>query len=280
MNCTSEDYSTIEHDSLHMQDCLSQCKFGFKERQSKLIFFQNIHNEPSADISDIISASKSQLKEVKAIYKQLDPEIKRMSIEIFEYETRTKINSMRLAELEKEEKELSEVYQSKLSLIEKQKIENSLNEELNALEIEINHLFSEIDKVNEQISQISINKKIEEEKTLRDNKIELASKQKRLTIVNIENYTEDIFFWYKQLSYLLKSIFGTLNAHMTEDKCIVSVRKNDFFIETTMKSRKLIEVVFNKVNDSEKTVMLENFKEYALKINDARAILLLASLYG
>ena len=60
-----DDFSTIDHDFLHIKDYFSNYKFGYKERLSKLDFFQNLNNESTIDTSELILSAKSQLVEVK-----------------------------------------------------------------------------------------------------------------------------------------------------------------------------------------------------------------------
>lgn len=50
----SKDFSRIEHDFLHSKNCFSNYKFIYKERKSRLDFFQNINNDVIQDSTELL----------------------------------------------------------------------------------------------------------------------------------------------------------------------------------------------------------------------------------
>lgn len=270
------DYSTIEHDFLHVKDYFSNYKFTYKERRSKQDFLLNINSEPAHDTTSLIASSKEQLVEVKNVYRKNDEELKDLSEKIYQEEIDLNKNKERLQELTKLELSLQMEYEHLLNLHEKMLINGKLLEEFDEVESNINNVFVEIDNKKQLIDPSAIEGKLEEEKQLKDVKNELAAKQRRLTIINTENYIEDIFYWEKQYLEVLDKIFGKMTATVSEDRCSLKIAKSDgaSILELNIKGMKLLDCFL-----STNIVKLENgefeaLKQYALTINDARPLLI------
>lgn len=277
-----DDYSTIEHDFLHVKDYFSNYKFTYKERKSKLDFLLNIGNESIQDTTSLITSSKEQLVEVKNVYKQIDKEMKDLSIEVYEEEANLRQATERLEILLEEEKRLEQEHGHLYSIGEKLLINDKLNQEFDAMEHEINNLFVGIDHLKSQVDSSKIESKLAEEKKLRELRNDLAAKQKRLTIVNTDNYIEDIYCWYKQYQEILEIVVGVLDISIEEEKCCVQIKRstdgNDYVVEVILRGKSLIDTSISKNVPEDKYKEFEQLKEYSMKINDARLLLLFLSV--
>ena len=120
-----EDYSTIEHDFLHVKDYFSNYKFTYKERKSKLDFLLNINNVPVGD--NLISSSKQQLVDVKNLYKEIDHELKNLSLDVRKEETLLEDNKKIHKRLCEEEEQLNEEFKKYSALSEKLELNDRLN---------------------------------------------------------------------------------------------------------------------------------------------------------
>lgn len=265
------DYSTIEHDFLHVKDYFSNYKFTYKERRSKLDFLLNINNEPSQDISELIASSKEQLVEVKNVYKNIDEEIKDLSMKIYKEQSSLKENTVKFVELEAEERLLQEKLDCLKNIYEKAQINDKLNEELATIEDDINTLFVELESKKALLNSPLVDAKTEEEQSLREIRNDLAAKQKRLTIINTENYMEDIFYWEKQYLTILERIFGSINVSVIEDRCSLKITKNNIVLEINTKGKILLDCIISK---DEPECEFEKIKEYCLSINDPKLLLI------
>lgn len=266
------DYSTIEHDFLHVKDYFSNYKFTYKERRSKLDFLLNISNEPAQDTSCLMASSKEQLVEVKNVYRKIDEEIRELSGLIYTEEDSLKRNREELERLTTLENSLQKEYEYLLDLHEKVLENDKLNEEFDNVEENINQLFNEIESKRSLIDPSILEEKKEEERKLKEVRNELAAKQRRLTIINTENYIEDIFYWQKEYLEILEKIFGVMAVTVSEDRCCLKVSKNDSksVLEANIKGKKLLDCFIS----SEKDCDFPEIKEYALQINDLRPLLI------
>lgn len=267
------DYSTIEHDFLHMKDYFSNYKFTYKERRSKLDFLQNIVNEPGHDTSSLIASSKEQLVEVKSIFKKTDLEIRELSKNVYEEEEKLKSNKVILENLEREEEMLNEELVNLTALNENILIYDKFNSELDEVENEIKNSFLELQNTVNSIAPEVIESKIEEEKILKEERNDLASKQRRLTIINTDNFIEDIFYWKRNYLDFLEKIFGIITINVSGDKFAFKVSQNETVLEFIVKGKHLIEAYLSKNQPIEILEEFEKIKEYSCTINDAKPLL-------
>lgn len=267
------DLSTIEHDFIHMKDYFSNYKFTYKERRSKLDFLQNITNEPCHDTTVLIASSKEQLVEVKNIYKNTDLEIRELSKSIFIEEESLKENKRILEDLSNEEENLKNELARLTRLNETILIYDKLNGELDEVENEINKVFVDIENTSNAIDPTSVESKKNEEKNLREERNDLAAKQRRLTIINTENYIEDIYFWKRSYLDILEKVFGAITVTATGDKFNLKVVKNESVLEVVVKGKMLSEAYLSKNQCVETLEEFEKIKEYAFMINDAKPML-------
>lgn len=278
----SDDYSTIEHDFLHVKDYFSNYKFTYKERKSKLDFLLNIGNETVQDTTSLITSSKDQLVEVKNVYKQIDKEIKDLSVKVYEEEVNLKQATKHLEALLEEEKSLEQEYNYLYSLNEKLLVNDKLNQEFDTMEHEINSLFVGIDNFRSLIDSSKTESKLTEERELRELRNDLAAKQKRLTIINTDNYIEDIYYWHKQYQEIMEKLVGTLSISTGEGKCSIRIQRSDgnnsYIIEVALRGKHMIDASISKNVEEEMLKEFERLKGYSLKINDARLLLLFLSV--
>ncbi|KAM0681115.1 hypothetical protein GINT2_000900 [Glugoides intestinalis] len=270
------DYSTIEHDFLHVKDYFSNYKFTYKERRSKQEFLLNINSEPAQDTTSLIASSKEQLVDVKNVYRKNDEEIRDLSEKIYKEELDLNENNEKLQEFTRLELSLQMEYEHLLDLHEKMLINGKLLEEFDDVESNINNVFVEIDAKKLLIDPIAIETKLEEEKQLKEVKNELAAKQRRLTIINTENYIEDIFYWEKQYLEVLNKIFGNLTATISEDRCSLKITKSDgaSILELNIRGMKLLDCFLSTNVVKIENGVFEALKQHALDINDARPLLI------
>lgn len=270
-----QDYSTIEHDFLHVKDCFSNYKFTYKERRSRLDFLLNIANEPARDTASLIASSKEQLVEVKDFYRKIDEEIRQLSIEIHREEEKLSQNSERFRELEEMENALQNEYEHLADLHEKVLISDKVNEEFDEIEQGINEMFIEIEKKKAVTGGTLINSKLEEEGQLKEIRDDLAAKQRRLTIINTENYIEDMFYWKKQYLEILEKIFGSVSVSSSDDRSCVKIARKGNVLEVNIKGKRVVDCFISKNSlDEEHQREFEAIKSYSLRINEVRPLLM------
>lgn len=266
-----EDFTTIEHDFLHMKDYFNNYKFTYKERKSKLDFFQNITMAVVQELGDVIASTKQQLVEAKNIYKQLDVEIRELSQEVYEEEIKNKRKEEQTKELEIKEKELNEELKRLEEIDVQVREKEGMNEELDRIEEQIKGMYVQIGEEREANSQLVLESKLKEEERLKKEKIELAEKQKRLTIVNIEAYIEELYNWNEQMNKILSLVFGKIEINEEERGIVMRITADGAQLAVTLKGKQIIGAVFKngKENGEER---LNNVLEYACAQNDLRLL--------
>lgn len=271
-----EDFSTIEHDYLHVKDCFNNIKFTYKERKGKLDFLQNIYSNTIQDSTPLLDTYKKQLEDVKSVYKLIDDEIKNYSSLIFEEELDLKKNKEILEKLAIEEQKLNKEFDSIKDLSEKMELNDKLNYELDNIEIEIKKIFSENENLGNEINKSSnlLSSKEEEINSLKALKTELAVKQKRLTIINIDNYIEDVYCWFELVNDIFNKIFGKITFYSDYEKYFIKVQKENDFIEVVLKDKKIVDATISKNLSEEKFKEFEKILNYSREINDCRLLLL------
>lgn len=270
------DYSTIEHDYLHIKDCFSSYKFTYKEKKSKLYFLQNINDPSVQDTAPLLDISKKQLENVKSVYTAVDEEIKSYSTLIYEEDLSLKANQELLDSLTEEEYKLEKELASYQELCDKVELNEKLNNKLDQIEAEITQVFSNSEILKTEISKNEdlLISEHEEINRLKDLRSELAIKQKRLTIINIDNYIEDIYSWFQQVSEIYGKIFGNLEFYSQGDNYFIKVQNEAKFIEVVLKDKKIVDVHFSTGLNDEAFEELERLKVYAINTNDVRLLLL------
>lgn len=263
-----EDFSTIEHDFIHTKDYFNNCKFNYKERKSKLDFFQNINSASPQDTTFLLEEAKSKLVEVKQHYKDLDQEIRQQSQEIFDYESKIAAKRSALEELNVEEDMLRKNSDSLAALDEKLRINADLNEELDQIEEEIRSFYLRIDEAKNMIGSSPIENKRREESECKVIKQELAAKQKRLTIINTDCYIEDIYYWYDCLCQILKNIFGSIDVKFVENRMVFKMIADQTQLEISLKDNRMIDASLSGPATEELAMNFHGYKGYCIKINN------------
>lgn len=267
------DFSAIEHDFLHVKDYFSNFKFTYKERKSKLDFLSNVNSDISQDTSSLITSSKEQLVEVKNVYKTIDEEIKNLSKSIYEIKEENKLKSDILKSLSDEEAMLIEEYEKLVALNESTLVQGRLNEELEAVEKEISDAFEEMESIKSQIDPSLTLSRKEEEKLLRQERNDLAAKQKRLTLINTENYIEDIYYWNRQYLDILEKVFGSVSVSGTFQKSILKLAKKDVILEITIENQAMTDSFISKHLDQDNASEFEQIKKRCIESNDPSMII-------
>ncbi|KAI5149506.1 hypothetical protein ENBRE01_0949 [Enteropsectra breve] len=226
-----DDYSTIEHDFLHTKDYFNHYKFIYKERKSKLDFFHNINSTSVRDSSDLLEEAKSQLVSTKNIYKDLDAEIKNLSQEIYSAERMGEERRRKIEALKQDELSLIAEYEKMSKINEKLQINDGLNREFDQIEEKITNMYVKMENTKKLLESDSLSKKQLEKEELLKTKLVLAAKQKRLTVINTDNYIEDIYYWYEQTANLLKKVFGDVSVQTSDEKCNIKIKKGEKVLE-------------------------------------------------
>lgn len=272
-----EDFSTIEHDFLHTKDYFSNYKFPYKERKSRLDFYQNIHSVALQDTTPLLESAKAQLVEVKQQYKELDQQIKALSLDIYATDLRLYQKKASLEALDEEEKSLREELEQTRQLDERMQINSNLNEELGMLDTEIKSYY---DKINQQRNDLECCDLVAiqaEETELRAQKQELLAKQKRLTVLNTDSYIEDLYLWHQQLQKILEGIFGFISVRVEDNRLIVHVSKNGCHLEMMILDQILIGCTISGEPDAGMLERFNNYKEECIASNNM--MLLIARVF-
>ncbi|KAI5169738.1 hypothetical protein PAEPH01_0957 [Pancytospora epiphaga] len=263
-----EDFTTIEHDFLHTKDYFNNYKFTYKERKSKLDFFQNINNSTVQDTTPLMELAKSQLVEVKKQYKEMDAEIRRLSQEIHVLEQQFSERGSYLSSLQAEEEALKKECENLGTLDEKLRINESLNVELDVIEAEIKSHYARMDESQSAIVFFDLDRKRREEEELRMYKQELAAKQKRLTVINTESYIEDIYCWHKQLKDLLESIFGVITVETVDSRVVFRIALNGIQVEAVIGDRKVLSASISGELSESVVLQLNECRDVCIRTNN------------
>lgn len=263
-----EDFSTIEHDFLHMKDCFNNYKFAYKERKSKLDFFQNIGGAAVRESSGLIALAKQQLVEAKNVYKRLDGELKVLSQELYEAEIRCSEQRAAIESLEEQESQLHGELDRLMKLEEQMKISEDMNAELDKIEEEIKWTYGQIEAGKPAQLQAEFDERKKEEAKLYEIKQGIAEKQRRLTIVTIDSYIEDLYIWHQRVAALLEAVFGKIETEQSENGCIIRITTGDAQLVALVQDRKLREAKLVGSSDESKQAKLEAQANYAYSYND------------
>lgn len=220
------------------------------------------------DTTSLLESAKTQLVEVKQQYKELDGEIRVLSRSIYDYETKIAQKAEALKDLVAQEEALARDCDSLGLLDEKLKINDGLNSELDQIESEIKNYYVKIDQAKATIDSSLLKAKQEEEAALKNARSELAAKQKRLTVMNTDSYTEDIYYWYQQAQSLLQGIFGTLDVQMVENKVVFKIMLNQAQIDVTLSNRKMEMATLSGSPSDEMIQRFHEYKNHCVQINN------------
>lgn len=268
-----DDFSTIEHDFLHTMDYFSNYKFTYKERKSKLDFFQNIGNASVQDTTGLLESAKAQLVEVKQQYKGLDEEIRALSQAIYDHDVRIAQKTEALAGLSAQERALAEECAGLAALDEKLRINDGLNSELDEVESEIKDYYARIDQGRAIIDSSAVRAKQEEEAALKSIRGDLITKQKRLTVINTDSYTEDIYYWYQQAQCLLQGVFGALDVQMVDGRVVLRITVGKSQISVTLNNRRMETATISGSPSEEMARRFHEHRGYCVEVNNMMLLL-------
>lgn len=270
----SDEFETIEHDIIHVEDYFHNYKFSYIERATKQYFCERLREKNFADdkVGEILSRSKAQLVDVKKVSKDAGVMIKECSAKIFDLESEVGVKedvlageSRRVAQMESEIRSLEEKSHDVLK-------QNTLGKELREACEDLQVLIKEIEIKKQDIANIDT-------KHLRDEVAELKTQQEKLLIrerrwskVIMENNIDDLYCWYTKGSELIEKIIGCRikGYETTGNRMVVRFEVKKFDVEVLIEDGRFVDA---KILGGIELSNFNRIKEYAVQTDDVRFLL-------
>lgn len=262
---------TLDYDITNARETFHSEKYRFIERVNRHEFFTKIRScdFTTLDEQNSVSQNKNKLVEIKKENKEIKEEIKSLCVSIHVFKKEFNENKIKLEEMRKSLNE-KEIMFKNAEWENKEQVEaqqfvakwkytcEELQECLKKLEIKKNELKSiDVEVIREEVNK------------LKNRKNELMEKER----VSAGDFIiDDLFSWYSNGAVVLekfcgfkivKTFFNNQNLHI-----ILSCR--DVQIEIVIKEGKFIEA-----KTTEGIEDFDKIKEYALKIDDVRYLLIM-----
>ena len=274
--------TNIENQFEELNEYFSNVKFAYKERKSKMFFYDSILLDEAVAIdTKVLEQAKKNLQEVKAEYREREKKSKTLCLELDELDRNYKEKEAERMLLQ-EKLDMLKKNSNKLNLIKKHlSMENDMKTQLDTLIKENTEKEAKLDKTrafleNDEVKEAE---KIEGELIAKMN--EMNAKVKRMTLINTETDIEEIYFWYKALAEMYKSLFGNISYEITNEG-------RNYKISFNFSSKNIKEATITLVDKNLKDVQLTGdnlnlfmeeyikVKELCIKTNDPRLFLLFA----
>ena len=274
--------TNIENQFEELNEYFSNVKFAYKERKSKMFFYDSILLEEAVAIdTKVLEQAKKNLQEVKAEYREREKKSKTLCLELDELDRNYKEKEAERMLLQ-EKLDMLKKNSNKLNLIKKHlSMENDMKTQLDTLIKENTEKEAKLDKTrafleNDEVKEAE---KIEGELIAKMN--EMNAKVKRMTLINTETDIEEIYFWYKALAEMYKSLFGNISYEISNEG-------RNYKISFNFSSKNIKEATITLVDKNLKDVQLTGdnlnlfmeeyikVKELCIKTNDPRLFLLFA----
>lgn len=268
----------IENEFNYIKEYFQNVKFAYKERKSKLYFYQNLINKNIDFVTfNTIKTAKENLKNTKNTFKELNDSIKSLSNEIYFQNIEMKNLSKEYIELTKTLEKITMKNQNMETIKFNLNNQNTILKQYNDIKSKNNLLYSDILKIKKKMQFNEINELIIKHQSIENEKISLSKKIRRLTLINTTNDIEDIFYWQKMISTIYKIIFGEIKYKIMDNKYKITI----FYkieLNLIICNKTLIDIDITDYNETE----IKNFtilKEWCIKMNDPRLILIYTYIY-
>lgn len=270
--------NNIENEFSYIKEYFRNVKFAYKERKSKLYFYQNLINKNIDFIAfNTIKTAKEDLKNTKNTFKELNDSIKSLSNEIYFQNIEIKNLSKEYMELTKTLEKITVKNQNMETIKFNLSNQNTILKQYNDIKLKNNLLYNNILQIKKKMQFNELNELMIKQQSIENEKISLSKKIRRLTLVNTTNDIEDIFYWQKMISTIYKTIFGEIKYKIIDNKYKITI----FYkieLNLTICNKTLIDIDITDYNEAE----IKNFtilKEWCIKINDPRLILIYTYIY-
>lgn len=274
-------YETADHDYMHTKDYFNNYKFGYIERTTKALLLQSLRPEDrqNEDLLTILNQSKSQLKDVKSIGKEASKSISELSELIYEAKNKlSKYEEMLKYETERG-KSLKEECARLKSLDESLKVYDELTAQFDRGCKEMQENIEKINVLKEEIAMMSTNEAEEELKSIKSRREKLCGKQKRLSLIAMENYVEDSYNWYRKALEFIKNIFGIslVTIEQENNEMYMRLKASACEIGIFVRDGRMIEYKLYNTSDEGLMLLFPTLNKFAVSINDPRTLLMLVA---
>ncbi|EOB14768.1 hypothetical protein NBO_16g0053 [Nosema bombycis CQ1] len=231
----SEDWETIEHEMMHVEDYFSNHKIAFTEKMAKLYFLKNLKDANSNDkIYECLDRSKKQLVEIKKKGVEVRDDIEKISKEIYDTEMAHKNISLEVYEKEYNEM-VEELKQLEIDLKNQDEF-TEVNNKYQGLCTEVKNKSEQIAYLEKEIAFLAVSELEEEYHKLKEEKSRLESKQKRLSVIQYEKYIEELYFYYSTfISFFNKLIDMEVTSSISGSSIFIKCHNENIDVEIIIK---------------------------------------------
>ncbi|KAL6122325.1 hypothetical protein NUSPORA_00626 [Nucleospora cyclopteri] len=272
------DFTSHNDDELNsIKEYFNNVKFAYRERQSKMYFYQSMDADEIYVGQKVIEQAKENLQAVKNNFEEKNLKIKQLAEETVELEGKATEKKNEVEQLKLSIKTLKEENVKMRFIGENLSNKKGLKEQLEGVNLQIKNTQLEVRNLNSFLEEDRINSYKAEEKSLMEQKKELGKNVKRLTIMNTENDIEEIFFWYNSVVDFYRGLFGEVKYKIDEGILEITVVGKKREIKLILIDKKLrdIQIVNLEEERMEEERMKEflKYKEWCIGMNDGRAII-------
>jgi hypothetical protein len=272
-------YQTADHDFMHAKDYFNNYKFGYIERTTKTHMLQNLRLEerPQEDLLGILNESKGQLKKVKSVSSEISKSISELSELIYNTRMALETNTEEHGnELEKE-KILDAEYNKLVSTDDNLRIYKQLEEIFARGCSLIQEAVEKGNRLKKEIAILGTQEAKEELKVLKERKERLSGRQKRLSLIAMENYLEETHRWYTEAIKLMHHIFKVKIIAIEQENNEMYLRFRLPLCEVGMfvKNGQMVDARLYSANDEALHLYFRTLKDFAVHTNNPRILLAL-----
>jgi hypothetical protein len=202
-------YQTADHDFMHAKDYFNNYKFGYIERTTKTHMLQSLRPEErqQEDLLGILNESKKQLKQVKSVSHEVSKSIAELSELIYNTRRALEAGAEEYSNECRREDSLKAEYSKVVSTDENLRMYKELDQAFARGCSRIQGDVEKIDVLKKEIAMLGTQEAEEELRVLRTKREKLSGRQKRLSLITMENHLEDIHAWYTKATRLVQNIF-------------------------------------------------------------------------
>ena len=275
-------YETADHDYMHAKDYFNNYKFGYIERTTKMLLLQSlkVENREAPDLLTILSNSKVQLKSVKSVSSDASKLITELSEATHGMEMRLKECEKTLREEQQREIDLAQEYSRIEILDENLRSYDELVVQFDKKCQDIQQHVDKIDSLRKKLVQLETTDAEENLRSMRAKKENLSARQRRLSLVTMENYMEESYAWYSRAVEFVKNIFGIQIVTVEQENNEMYMRFKALACDIGMfvKDGAIVDCKLYNSNDEILESIFRSISKVAVLVNEPRMLFMLA--YG
>ncbi|KAH9411842.1 hypothetical protein HK407_03g05940 [Ordospora pajunii] len=275
-------YETADHDYMHAKDYFNNYKFGYIERTTKMLLLQSlkVEDREAQDLLTILSSSKAQLKSVKSVGSDASKLIAELSEATHEMELRLRECEKALHEEQQREMDLAEEYSRIEALDENLKSYDELVIQFDKKCQDIQQHVDKIDLLKKKLALLETTDAEEDLRGMRAKKENLSARQRRLSLIAMENYMEESYAWYSRAVEFVKNMFGIqiVTVEQENNEMYMRFKALASDVGIFVKDGAVVDCKLYNANNEILENMFKSISKVAVLINEPRMLFMLA--YG